>query len=106
MISSHPVKVGIERDTIDHFLPSLSTKSPIQGPIRIAPIGKRGPTHPASSNVIPVRSHNDSSWNVLFEWFEHKLSSIRGSAGEVQPRALPTLNEPSVTKKRNLYSFN
>ena len=90
---------------MDHFLPNPSTKSPIQGPTRMAPMGKRGPTHPASSNVIPVRSHNDSSSNVVsFEWLEHKLSSIRGSAGEVQPRALPTLKEPSVTKKEKFSS--
>ena len=99
-MSSHPVKVGRDRVTIAHLLPRLSIKIPIQGPTRIAPIGRRGPIHPANSKVIPVRSQDVWLFHAFVVSFEHKVSSILGSAGEVQPKALPTLNEPSVTKKR------
>ena len=97
-MSSHPVKVGRERVTIAHFLPRLSTKIPIQGPTKIAPSGNKGPIHPASSKVIPVRSQDVWLLHAFAESFKHKVSSILGSAGEVHPKALPTLNEPKVTK--------
>ena len=54
---TQPTKLGMQRTTIEYFLPSLLTKNPIIGPTRMAPAGKRGPIHPANSNVTPSMSH-------------------------------------------------
>ena len=94
---TQPTKLGMQRTTIEYFLPSLLTKNPIIGPTRMAPAGKRGPIHPAKSNVTPSMSHGLLILLALRFRLRHNSWLILGSAGDVQANALPTLKDPKVT---------